>query len=95
MKSSGKYTKEGKKMNVLFIVARYHEKSVFVLHQFRNSKDIQLIVVTTSKVEEYFQNCCSKLKKGKLKTKKLLKITIIDEQEPSVQLADKIKEVQV
>ena len=46
-------------------------------------------------MEEYFQNCCSKLKKGKLKTKKLLKITIIDEQEPSVQSADKIKEVQV
>ena len=46
-------------------------------------------------MEEYFQNCCSELKKGKLKTKKLLKITIIDEQEPSVQLADKIKEVQV
>ena len=52
-------------------------------------------MVTTSKMEEYFQNCCSKLKKGKLKTKKLLKITIIDEQEPSVQSADKIKEVQV
>ena len=46
-------------------------------------------------MEEYLQNCCSKLKKGKLKTKKLLKITIIDEQEPSVQSADKIKEVQV
>ena len=46
-------------------------------------------------MEEYFQNCCSELKKGKLKTKKLLKITIIDEQEPSVQSADKIKEVQV
>ena len=46
-------------------------------------------------MEEYFQNCCSKLKKGKLKTKKLLKITTIDEQEPSVQSADKIKEVQV
>ena len=38
---------------------------------------------------------CSKLKKGKLKTKKLLKITILDEQEPSVQSADRIKAVQV
>ena len=27
-------------------------------------------------------NCCSKLKKGKLRTKNLLKITILDEQEP-------------
>ena len=30
-------------------------------------------------------NYCSKLKKGKLKTKKLLKITILGEQEHSVQ----------
>ena len=50
-------------------------------------------MVTTSKMEEYL--CTeeeslklSKLKKGKLKTKKLLKITIVDEQEPSVQSAD-------
>ena len=34
------------------------------------------------------------LKKGKLKTKKLLKITIVDEQEPSVQSADRAKAVQ-
>ena len=40
-------------------------------------------------------NYCSKLKKGKLKTKKLLKITILDEQEPSVQSADRTKAVQV
>ena len=33
-------------------------------------------------------NYCSKLKKGKLKTKKLSKITILDEQEPTVQSAD-------
>ena len=33
-------------------------------------------------------NYCSKLKKGKLKTKKLLKITILSEQEHSVQSAD-------
>ena len=40
-------------------------------------------------------NYCSKLKKGKLKTKKLLKITVLDEQEPSVQSADRIKAVQI
>ena len=40
-------------------------------------------------------NYCLKLKKGKLKTKKLLKITILDEQEPSVQSADRTKAVQV
>ena len=40
-------------------------------------------------------NYCSKLKKGKLKTKKLLKITILDEQEPSVQLADRTKAMRV
>ena len=33
-------------------------------------------------------NFCSKLKKGKLKIKKLFKITILDEQEPSVQSKD-------
>ena len=38
-------------------------------------------------------NYCSKLKKGKLKTKKLLKITILGEQEHSVQPADKAKQV--
>ena len=37
-------------------------------------------------------NYRSKLKKGKLKTKKLLKITILGEQEHSVQLADKPKQ---
>ena len=40
-------------------------------------------------------NYCSKLKKGKLKTKKLLKITILGEQEHSVQSADRTKIVQV
>ena len=40
-------------------------------------------------------NYCSKLKKGTLKTKKLLKITILDEEEPSVQSECRIKAVQV
>ena len=34
-------------------------------------------------------NYCSKLKKRKFKTKKLLKITILREQEHSAQLADR------
>ena len=41
------------------------------------------------------RNYCSKFKKGKLKTKKLLKITILDEQKHSVQSADRNKAVQV
>ena len=40
-------------------------------------------------------NYCLKLKKGKLKTKKLLKITILVEQEHSVQSAGRTKVVQV
>ena len=40
-------------------------------------------------------NYFSKLKRGKLKTKKLLKITILGELEHSVQSADRIKTVQV
>ena len=40
-------------------------------------------------------NYCWKFKKGKLKTKKLLKITISNEQEPSVQSADRTKAMQV
>ena len=58
------------------------------------------MVVTTSKMKEYFcpegRGNCLKLKKGKLnKIKKLSKITILDEQEPSVQSADRTKAVQV
>ena len=40
-------------------------------------------------------NYCFKLKKAKLKTKKLLKNTILAEQEHSVQSADRTKTVQV
>ena len=40
-------------------------------------------------------NYCSKLKKEKLKAKKLLKITTLDEQEHSVQSAVRTKTVQV
>ena len=41
------------------------------------------------------ENYCSKLKKGKLKIKKLFKITILDEQESSVQSEDRTKAGQV
>ena len=47
------------------------------------------------KVRKGKRNYRSKLKKEKLKTKKLLKITILGEQEPSVQSADRTKAVQV
>ena len=40
-------------------------------------------------------NYCSKLKKGILKTKKLLKVTILDKQELSVKSAGRAKTVQV
>ena len=40
-------------------------------------------------------NYISKLKNAKIKTKKLLKITILGEQEHSVQAADRTKVVQV
>ena len=40
-------------------------------------------------------NYCSKLNKGTLKTKKLLKIIILDEQEPSVKSVNRNKAVQV
>ena len=40
-------------------------------------------------------NYFSKLKRGKLKTKKLLKITILGEQEHSIQSVDRNNTVQV
>ena len=79
MKSSGKYER-WKKVNVLCIVDRNHERSVVVLDHFRNFKGIQLIVEYNTENEEGILiqgkgKYCSKLKKGKLKTKKLLKTT--------------------
>ena len=63
-------------------------------------KGIQLIVEYNIGNEEgiFIQgkgNYCLKLKKRKLKTKKLLKITILGEQEHSAQRADRAKAVQV
>ena len=40
-------------------------------------------------------NDCSKLIEKKLTTKKLLKITILDEQEPPLESTERIKAVQI
>ena len=59
------------------------------------------MVVTTSKMEEYLSRRRKRKllfeidKKGKLNTKRLSKVTILDEQEPSVQPADRTIAVQV
>ena len=67
-------------MNVLCIVDRNHERSMVALDHFKIFKGIQLTVEYNIKNEEGILiqekgNYCSKLKKGKLKTKKLLKVT--------------------
>ena len=98
-KSSGKY-EDRKKVNVLCIVGLNHERFVTALDHFRNFKDIQLILEYNIENEKRILiqgkgNYCWKLEKRKLKTKKLLKITILDEQEPLVQSADRAKAVQV
>ena len=80
MKSSGKYERWEEGVNVLCIVEQNQERSAVVLDHFQNFKGIQLIVEYNIENEEGILiqgkgNYCSKLKKGKLKTKKLLKIT--------------------
>ena len=75
--------KDGKKVNVLCIIGQNHERSVVVPDHFRNFKSIFSIVVTTLKMEQYLfrenrGKYCLKLKKGKLNTKKLLKISWIN-----------------
>ena len=77
-KSSGKYERWEKKVNVLCIDDRNHERYVVVLDHFRNFKGIQLIVDQNIKNKEGILiqgkgNQCSKLKKGKLETKKVVK----------------------
>ena len=57
-------------------------------------------MVTTSKLKEWYlsreeENIVRNWKKRKLKTKRLLKIIILDESEPSVQSADRTKAVHV
>ena len=80
-------TKDGKvnhlaftlQWKILCIVDRNHERSVVVLTHFRNFKGIYLILEYNIENEEWIfiqgkGNYCSKLKKRKVKTKKLLKI---------------------
>ena len=83
-------TKDEEKKNVLCTVDR---NRVVALDHIRNLKGIQLIVEYNIENEEEILiqrkgNYCSKLKKGKLKFRKLFKILILDEREPSVQCYD-------
>ena len=85
-------------MNVVCIIDQNNERPVVVLDHFRNFKCISLIVEYNIKNKEGILiqekgNYCSKLDKGNLKTKRFLKITTLDEQEPSVQSADITKTV--
>ena len=88
-------------VNVLCIIDQNHGRFVVALDHFRNFKGIQLMIVEYNiENEEGLSrdgkgNYISKLKKAKIKTKKLLKITILGEQEHSVQSADRTKVVQV
>ena len=80
MKSSGKYKRWKEAECTLHHWPKSWERSVVVLDHFRNFKGILLIVEYNIKNEEgtLIQeegNYCLELKKGKLKTKKLLKIT--------------------
>ena len=72
--------KDGKKVIVLWIIDQNYGRFVVVLDHFRNFKGIPLIMEYNIENEEGILiqgkgNYCSKLKKWKLKTKKLLKIT--------------------
>ena len=62
-------------MNVLCIVDQNHERSVVVLDHFRNFKVEYNIENEEGILIQGKEHYCTKLKKGKLKTKKLLKIT--------------------
>ena len=63
-------------MNIISIVARNHEISVVALDHFRDLVDSDYNIENEGKPIQGRGNYCSKLKKGKLKTEKLLKITI-------------------
>ena len=58
-------------MNILCIVAQNHEKSSYLVDSGCNIENEGILIQGRG-------NYCSKLKKGKLKTKKLSKITILD-----------------
>ena len=65
----------GKKVNVLCIVNRNHDQYVVVLDNFRNFKDIELIVENEEEILliQGKGKYCSKLRKRKLKTKEVVK----------------------
>ena len=77
----------------LWMVYTCNMKSSGNLKEFRNFKGIWSIVVTTSKMEEHLsreeESIVWNWKKGKLKTKELLKFSTVVEQESSVQSADR------
>ena len=88
--------KDGKKVIALCIVVQNYGRFVILLDHFRNFRGIYLILEYNIENEEgiiiqWKKHFCSKLKKGKLKTKKLVKITILGEQEHSVQSTDNQK----
>ena len=91
------YWKDRKKVNVLCVVDRHHERYVIVLDHFSNFKDIWLIVEYSIENEEGILirgigKYCSKLKTESWKLKSCYKLLgILDEQEPSVQSADRMK----
>ena len=71
MKSSGKYTKDGRKVNLLCIVDRNHQRSMAAVDHFRNLVELVddgfniqnrgIVIFTYRKKEEEIY--CSKLKK--------------------------------
>ena len=71
MKSSGKYTKDGRKVNLLCIVDRNHQRSMVAVDHFRNLVELVddgyniqnrgIVIFTYRKKEEEIY--CSKLKK--------------------------------
>ena len=71
MKSSGKYTKDGRKVNLHCIVDRNHQRSMVAVDHFRNLVELVddgfniqnrgIVIFTYRKKEEEIY--CSKLKK--------------------------------
>ena len=71
MKSSGKYTKDGRKVNLLCIVDRNHQRSMVAVDHFRNLVELVddgyniqnrgIVIFTYRKKKEEIY--CSKLKK--------------------------------
>ena len=77
MKRGLENTKDGKKVHVLCIVDQNRERSLVVLEDFRHLVDSGCNIKNGGIVIQGRVNWCWKMKKWKLKTKKLLKITIL------------------